>query len=104
MATENDTEIPFLKPSEEQIGKLRRQLEGMFREIDLAQDTVIVCGAASKNVNSDYDEEIEHVLRRSVSDRLHSVKRSLTEIVERFGGTTAMSETMAEERADKEAR
>lgn len=96
--------IPLLKPSEEQVGKIRRQLEGIFRELDLIDSVMMLCGAASKNVNSDFDEEVEHVLRRCGSDRMNSVKRSLTEIVERFGGTTAMSETLAEERAEKEAR
>jgi hypothetical protein len=36
--------------------------------------------------------EIEHVLRRCGSNRIHGVLKIVTQIVERFGGTTDMSE------------
>jgi hypothetical protein len=41
--------------------------------------------------------KVEHVLRRCGSDRLFSVLKALTEIVERFGGTTEMSTARQEE-------
>jgi hypothetical protein len=89
--------IPLLKSNEEQLAKIRRQLEGMFRELRLVQDVIIVCGGACESINSELDGEVEHVLRRCGSDRLFSVLKTLTEIVERFGGTTAMSESGQDE-------
>lgn len=83
--------IPFLKSDEEQLAKIRRQLEGMFRELCLVQDVIMVCGGVCGSVNADFDDEVEHVLRRCASDRMHTVLKTLTQIVERFGGTTELS-------------
>lgn len=80
--------IPFLRSDEEQIGKVRRQFEGMFRELRLVQDVIMVCGGVGGAVN----DEVEHVLRRCASDRLYSVLKTLTHIVERFGGRTELSD------------
>ncbi|HEY6927176.1 MAG TPA: hypothetical protein VI653_27110 [Steroidobacteraceae bacterium] len=63
----------------------------MFRELRLVQDVIMVCGDVRESSGSDLDSEVEHVLRRCGSDRLFSVLKLLTEIVERFGGTTEMS-------------
>jgi hypothetical protein len=89
--------IPLLRSNEEQLAKIRRQLEGMFRELRLIQDVIMVCGGVCEAVSSDLDGEVEHVLRRCGSDRLFNVLKTLTEIVERFGGTTELSETRQEE-------
>jgi hypothetical protein len=89
--------IPLLKSNEEQLAKIRRQLEGMFRELRLVQDVIMVCGGVREPNSSDLDGKVEHVLRRCGSDRLFSVLKTLTEIVERFGGTTEMSEAHQEE-------
>ena len=83
--------IPLLRSNEEQLAKIRRQLEGMFRELRLIQDVIMICGGVCESISSDLDGEIEHVLRRCGSDRLFSVLKTLTEIVERCGGTTEMS-------------
>jgi hypothetical protein len=88
--------IPLLKSNEEQLAKIRRQLEGMFRELRLVQDVIMICGGVRES-SSDLDGEVEHVLRRCGSDRLFSVLKTLTEIVERFGGKTEMSEAHQEE-------
>ena len=89
--------IPLLKSNEEQLAKIRRQLEGMFRELRLVQDVIMVCGSVRESTSSDFDGGVEHVLRRCGSDRLFSVLKTLTEIVERFGGHTEMSEAHQEE-------
>ena len=89
--------IPLLRSNEEQLSKIRRQLEGMFRELRLVQDVIMVCGGVRESISSDLDDEVEHVLRRCGSDRLWSVLKTLTEIVERFGGKTALSDTHPEE-------
>jgi len=88
--------IPLLRSNEEQLAKIRRQLEGMFRELRLVQDVIMVCGDVRESTGSDLDSEVEHVLRRCGSDRLLSVLKLLTEIVERFGGKTEMSEARQE--------
>jgi hypothetical protein len=89
--------IPLLKSNEEQLAKIRRQLEGMFRELRLVQDVIMVCGGVRESSDSDLDGEVEHVLRRCGSDRLFTVLKTLSEIVERFGGKTEMSEAHQEE-------
>jgi hypothetical protein len=98
--TENQSphsSIPLLKSNVEQLAKVRRQLEGMFRELRLIQDVIMVCGGVRESASSDLDDEVEHVLRRCGADRLFSVLKALTEIVERFGGTTDMSAASQEE-------
>jgi hypothetical protein len=65
--TENQSahpSIPLLKSNEEQLVKIRRQLEGMFRELRLRSPAVVL--------------------------------KTLTQIVERFGGKTEMSEARQE--------
>ena len=97
--TENESahqSIPLLGGNEEQLAKIRRQLEGMFRELRLVQGVVMVCSDVRKSSGADLDCEVERVLRRCGSDRLFSVLKALTEIVERFGGKTEMSETRQE--------
>jgi hypothetical protein len=84
--------IPLLKNNEEQLAKIRRQLEGIFRDLRLVQDVIIVCGGVHEAIGSDFNDEVEHILRRCGSDRLSDVLKTLTEIVERFGGKTEMSE------------
>jgi hypothetical protein len=92
--TENESahqSIPLLRSNEEQLAKIRRQLERMFRELRLVQDVIMVCGDVRESTGSDLDSEVEHVLRRCGSDRLLSVLQMLTAIIERFGGETEMS-------------
>ena len=98
--TENESahsSIPLLKSNEEQLAKIRRQLEGVFRDLRLVQDVIMVCGGVRESISSDLDDEVEHVLRRCGSDRLSVVLKILTEIAERLGGKTEMSEARQEE-------
>jgi hypothetical protein len=81
------TAVPFLRSSEEQAAKIRWQLENVYNDLKLVQDLLRVCSGASK----DDVETRDHVLRRCGSDRLFSVQRTLTKIIERFGGTTELS-------------
>lgn len=84
--------IPFLKGDEEKLAKIRRQLEGMFQELRLIEDVIMLCCAVCQCDKSGFESEIEHVLRRCGSNRVHGILKTLTQIVERFGGTTDMSE------------
>src|ERR1700736_30029 len=78
--TENQSahqSIPLFRSNEEQLAKIRRQLEGMFRELRLVQDVIMVCGGVRESIGSDLNGEVEHVLRRCGSDRLQSVLKTL---------------------------
>lgn len=91
--------IPFLRTDEEQIGKIRRQLEGVFRELDLVRDVIVVCDVAAHsdiNIAShgdvDLSAAVPHVIRRCATNRLYAAMKTVTEVIERFGGRTEMSE------------
>lgn len=91
--------IPFLRTDEEQIAKIRRQLEGVFRELDLVHDVIVVCDVASHGTVSlathgdvDLSEAVPHVIRRCATNRLYTTMKTLTEVIERFGGRTKLSE------------
>jgi hypothetical protein len=83
--------VPFLRPTEEQASKVRRQLEQIYGELDLVQDLLQVCGEAS-NAEVSSSRKIDHVLRRCGSHRLSLAQKTLRSLIERFGGTTEMSE------------
>jgi hypothetical protein len=84
--------IPFLQANEQQLTKIKRQLEWTFRELQLVQEVIKVCAGACESVMSDLDGDVSHVLHRCGSDRLFTVMKTVTEVVERFGGKTDMSE------------
>jgi len=83
--------IPFLIGSHEQAGKLRKHLEGVFSDIALVRDVVIVCLELEVQ-GGDFNTEIAHVMRRCAADRLHFQLRVLTKVIERLGGKTSLSE------------
>ena len=87
--------VPLLKGSEEQVAKLRKRLEEVFRNVSLAHDVVVVCIELSQGTSSDFNTEVAHVLRRCVADKLHFQMEVLTNVVERLGGKTAFSSTEA---------
>jgi hypothetical protein len=71
--TENQSphsSIPLLKSNVEQLAKVRRQLEGMFRELRLIQDVIMVCCGVRESVSSDLDDESR---TRPASLRLRSL-------------------------------
>src|SRR5689334_20744552 len=89
--------VPFLRPSEEQASKIRRQLESIYRDLDLLHDLLLVCSGACNAETANIDiRGVEHVLRRCGSDRLFSIQKTLTSVIERFGGRTEMSEQRQE--------
>jgi hypothetical protein len=88
--------IPFLKSDEEQIGKIRRQLEGVFRELDLVHDVIVVCDIAAHaeiNIASHGDVElgdaVPHVIRRCATNRLYTAMKALTQIVDELSARFA---------------
>jgi len=83
------TTIPLIRDNELRLAKMRRQLEGMFRQLDLVYDEVTVSSDAADLHNL---PELTNVLRRSVANRLFDQLKLLTNIIERLGGTTELSE------------
>lgn len=79
--------VPLLRGSEEQIIKLRRRLENVFRNVSLVHDVVALCVELSQGNSGDFHPEIAHVLRRCAADKLHFQMEVLTKVIERLGGT-----------------
>ncbi len=86
---------PLLKGSEEQVVKLRKRLEDVFRNVSLAHDVVAICIELSEGNTGDFNPEMAHVLRRCAADRLYFQLEVLTKVIERLGGTTALSDAEA---------
>ena len=82
---------PLLKGSEEQVVKLRKRLEDVFRNVSLAHDVVAICIELSEGNTGEFNPEMAHVLRRCVADKLHFQLEVLTNVIERLGGSTAFS-------------
>jgi hypothetical protein len=86
---------PLLKGSEEQVVKLRKRLEDVFRNVSLAHDVVAICIELTEGNSGDFNPEMAHVLRRCAAERLHFQMEVLTKVIERLGGTTAFSNAKA---------
>ena len=87
--------VPLLRGSEEQVIKLRKRLEDVFRNVSLAHDVVALCVELSQGNSGDFNPEIAHVLRRCAAEKLYFQMEVLTKVIERLGGTavTANIET-----------
>ena len=83
------TTIPIIKDNELRLAKLRRQLEGMYRTLNLVHDEI---GVAADAARSEGQPEIANVLSLSVCNRLFGQLKLLTNIIERLGGKTDLSE------------
>ena len=83
--------VPLLKGSEEQVAKLRKRLEEVFRNVSLAHDVVVVCIELSQGTSADFNPEVAHVLRRCAADKLYFQMGVLTNVIERLGGKTENS-------------
>ena len=82
---------PLFRGSEEQVAKLRKRLEEVFRNISLAHDVVAVCIELTEGNSGDFNAEMAHVLRRCAADKLRFQMEVLTKVIERLGGTTTFS-------------
>jgi hypothetical protein len=83
--------IPVIEDSERRLAKMRRQLEDMFRSLDLVHDEISVLSEAAR---SEGQPEIANV-SLSVCNRLFGQLELLTSIIERLGGRTDLSEDEA---------
>lgn len=86
------TAIPFLQSSEEQAIKLRKRLEEMFGSIELVHDVIVLSIEVCDANGGDFNPEMAHVLRCCGANRLFAQMRVLTSLIEKFGGTTKLSE------------
>ena len=76
---------PLPSDGEEQVIKLRRRLEDVFRNVSLVHDVVTVCIELSQGSTGDFNAEIANVLRRCAADRLRFQMTVLTNVIERLG-------------------
>ena len=83
------TTIPLIQDCELRLAKMRRQLEDIYRNVDLAHEEVIVAADAAREQGMPH---LDTVLRLSVSNRLFGQLKGLTNIIERLGGKTDLSE------------
>jgi hypothetical protein len=84
---------PLIKDNEQRLAKMRRQLEDMFRSLHLVHDEI---GVAAEAARSEGQPEIANVLSLGVCNRLFSQLKSLTNVIERLGGRTELSEVPKE--------
>jgi hypothetical protein len=87
--------IPFLRGSEEQATKMRKRLEEMYRSIELVHDVIVLSIEAIDANGSEFNPEISHVLRRCGTYKLFAQMRVLTDLIEKFGGKTKLSQLRA---------
>jgi hypothetical protein len=83
------TTIPIIKDNELRLARMRKQLEGMFRSLNLVHDEI---GVASEAARAEGQPEIANVLSLCVCNRLFGQLKLLTNIIERLGGRTDLSE------------
>ena len=83
--------VPFLRGSEEQAIKHRKRLEEMFGSIELVHDVIVLSIEVCEAGGGDFNSEMSHVLRRCGANKLFAQMRVLTDMIERFGGTTKLS-------------
>ena len=83
------TTIPLVKDTELRLAKMRRQLEGMFHHLNVIHDEISVTADAAR---SEGMPAIANVLSLSVCNKLFGQLKLLTNIIERLGGTTELSE------------
>ncbi len=81
--------IPIIKDNELRLAKMRRQLEDIFRSLHLVHDGISVSSEAAR---SEGQPEIANVLSLCVGNRLFGQLKSLTNVIERLGGRTDLSE------------
>lgn len=84
--------VPLARDNEQRLAKMRGQLEDLFRNLNVIHDEISVTAdsAESKGMPA-----IANVLSMSVCHNLFRQLKSLTNVIERLGGTTELSETGA---------
>jgi hypothetical protein len=81
--------VPLAQDNELRLAKMRRQLEQMFHHLSVIHDEISVTADAAR---SEGMPAIANVLSLSVCNKLFGQLRLLTNIIERLGGTTELSD------------
>jgi hypothetical protein len=71
--------------------KIRRQLEQMFRDLGYIHSALMVCCEAYQ-LEHNFSAEIADILRTGGTNEIFRIRKTLTRMIERLGGTTEMSE------------
>lgn len=88
-ANESGTTIPLIRDNELRLAKMRRQLEGVFRKLNLLRDEITVSADAARSHGL---PQLENVLRESVANGLSYQIESLAKVIERLGGNAELSD------------
>lgn len=81
--------VPLALETELRLAKMRRQLVGIYDQLDIACEEIDVCAEAANSLGQ---KNMEKVLRASVGYRLSAQRKALTGVIERLGGATNLSE------------
>lgn len=84
--------IPMVQDQEARLAKMRRRLEGVFADLYVIRDVVVICAEACRSASGDYGDEFENVLRNHASDDLFDQMKVLTSIIENLGGRTRFTD------------
>lgn len=84
--------VPLAQDNELRLAKMRGQLEHMFHHLSVVHDEISVTADAAR---SEGMPAIANVLSLSVCNKLFGQLRLLTNIIERLGSTTELSEDNA---------
>lgn len=83
------TTVPLARDNELRLAKMRRDLEDIFRHLHVAVDEVDVSAEAARSRGL---PGVANVLTLEVSNRIFRQLKSLTNVIERLGGQTDLSE------------
>jgi hypothetical protein len=81
--------VPLAQDNELRLAKMRRDLEDIFRHLHVAIDEVDVSAEAARSRGV---PEVANVLTREVSNRIFRQLKALTNVIERLGGQTDLSD------------
>lgn len=81
------TTVPLARNTELRLAKMRRQLESIYHQLDIAHEEVAVAAEAARSLGQPH---LEKVLR--AAHRLFLQPEALTGVLERLGSTTDLSE------------
>jgi hypothetical protein len=82
--------IPLLKSNQEQLAKISRRLEEVFRNLNLVHDLMVICAHAVTG-EGDCGSEVSRCLELIGGNRLYGQLKVLTNIIERLGGETELA-------------
>lgn len=88
-----------VQPSEqnESMVDIRSRLENSFIHLMLIHDAALMCRLAASSQNADNDHSIANVSKRCATDPLFGQLETLTNIIERLGGRTELSDESGNE-------